>query len=292
MINYIKMDLFRLFKSVSFYVCSLVLLIMISATISEVRVIEREGKEQGMEEAVNNADTKETGFFTASYEGEEKEEIVLGGVSVAPLIVAEKGTLSSCMNSLYSGNVIQFVVLLIISIFICNEFASGYIKNTIMIPKHRWIFNISKLVTAFVVILVENIIAILSFVFAIRFIFKNMVIGDIKQLMGYLALETILLLGMSALVLLVCHFVRSRVVGIIFALLMGLQVVAVPIIGVFCMVLEYKFEKVCKFLLTLTANTIAPGLGHQAVMEVLALGIGTLVVYTLFSNLVLSNKDI
>lgn len=281
MINYIKMDLFRLFKSLSFYICSAGLLLMIIMTISEVRAIEKTGREQWVEEAGINENDEE-----------DEDNIAICGVSVDSLKAADKGTLSGCMNSLYSGNAIASVVLLIVSIFICNEFSGGYIKNTITIPKHRWYFNISKLVTALVVIVIENIIAILAFMFAIKFLFKEIIIGDITQLIGYLALETLLLLGMSAIIILICNIVRSKAAGIVCSLLLGMQVVILPIIFVFCNLLKFEQAKVVKFLLTMTSSSIVPNPGRQVTIETLALGAGALLIYTLLSNLVISKKDI
>lgn len=281
MINYIKMDLFRLFKSVSFYVCSAVLLLMIGMTILEVRSIEKTGREQWMEEA-GVSETKD----------DPKDEIVVGGVGIDSLKVADEGTVGGCMNAIYNGNVMAFIVLLIVSIFICNEYSGGYIKNTITIPKYRWYFNISKLVTASVVIVIENILAVLAFILATKFVFKDVVIGDITQLIGYLALEALLLLGMAAIVMLICNIIRSKAVGIIFSLLMAFQVVVFPILIVCCTFLKFKYETVAKFLMTLASKNIAPGLGRQTVIETLALAAGALLIYTLLSNLVISKKDI
>lgn len=271
-----------MFKSVSFYVCTIIFLIMIASTIAEVRSIEKEGQEQYKESVGSESDI----------ETEENGEEIRFGMSNDPSIIAESKTLGSCMNSVYNGQMIQFIILLIIGIFICNEFASGYIKNTITIPKHRWYFNISKLVTALIVIVVENVVALLAFVFSIRFVFRDVRIGDIKSLASYLALETLLLLGMAALTLLVCNILRNKVVGVTFALLMGFQIVIVPVVLVFCMLLKYKIETVSKFLLTMTAGSITPGLGKQSIIETLVLGISTVLIYTVVSNLVISKKDV
>lgn len=251
---------------------------MIIMTISEIRAIEKTGREQWVEEA-------------GISENNEEDDIICG-VAVDSLEAADRGTLSGCMYSLYSGNVIASIVLLILSIFICNEFSGGYIKNTITIPKHRWYFNISKLVTALVVIVMENIIAILAFLFAIKFLFKNIIIGDVTPLIGYLALETLLLLGMSSIIILICNIVRSKTAGIVCSLLLGMQVVILPIIVVFCNLLNFEYGKVVKFLLTLTATSIAPEPGRQVIIETLALGAGAPLIYTLLSNLVISKKDI
>lgn len=269
-----------MFKSVSFYVCTIIFLIMMTSTITGVRALEKEGLKQ------------ESAGYESDIETEENEEEIMLGVGSDPLIIAEGKTLGSCMNSVYSGQMIQLIILLIIGIFICNEFSSGYIKNTITIPKHRWYFNISKLVTALIVIVVENVVALLAFVFSIRFLFRDVRIGDIKPLVSYLALETLLLLGMVALTLLVCNILRNKVVGVTFAFLMGCQIVILPVLLVFSMLLKYKVETVSKFLLTMTSGIITPGLGKQSIIETLVLGISTVLIYTVASNLIISKKDV
>lgn len=284
MINYIKMDLFRLFKSVSFYVWSVILIFMTCLTIAEVKDIER-GKEEYKEQTVGVE-------ITYDEQDEEEEMRVSVGMYVDSLSIVEKGTLSGCIQSAYNGNVMIFIVLLIVSIFICNEFSNGYVKNVITIPKYRWYANISKLVTAFVVILIENIIEILVFLFAIKFVFKNVVIGDIAPLAGYLGLEMLMLLGLSSVVLLVSNTMRSKVAGIIAGLLIGLQIILFPIFSVLCGVLKYDVDNVAKYFMSATIGRIVPGMEMKAVMETLVLGIGATLVYTVLSNLVVSKNDV
>lgn len=51
-----------------------------------------------------------------------------------------------------------YMLLIIVALFVCNDFSGGYIKNTINIPKHKWYANISKMVVATVVFMIQNII--------------------------------------------------------------------------------------------------------------------------------------
>ena len=291
MINYIKMDLFRLFKSTSFQICTLILIFMIGTFIVELRDIEKNGLNGYEENSGFSVESSEEETSEDSEDADEEENMMMG-LTFDSVALSKNVTLSECMKTFYGGGVITFFVLLIMSIFVCNEFSNGFIKNTITIPKHRWYLNLSKLVVAFVVILIENVIAILSFVIAICFILKNAEIGDISPLLGYMGLETLLLLGIFAVVLCICNLTKSMTASITCSIMLAMQMIAGILSVIIVKIFPKSYDHIHKFLMTLAVRIISPEMGRTAVLETLALAIAGIVGYTLLSSFIISKKDV
>lgn len=282
MINYIKMDLFRLFKSKSFYICTMVFMFLTASSIMEIRTIEKEGLEnyygedyEEIKESVESGDTIEMGITYDSV------ELLVDGI-----------TLRSCISANYSGSVIILMILLLFSIFICGEYTTGYIKNTITLPKHRWYFNVSKLVTALVVFLIENLIAMGMFVFSIYCIFDKASVGDLGSLGTYLVLQMFLTLGLCAFMIMICNLFKSTTLNVVMAILVAVQVLTMPVIAILCQGLKFKYTTVSKFFMSVTTRTLPLNITGRAATETLALGIVGIIGYMILSNILITKKDI
>lgn len=279
MINYIKMDLFRLFRSISFYVCMGILMLLVISQIADARKIEKRGEK----------------YFTSEetlQEDEDDDTITIGMTSDGEEIIRNGIDLSSCFGSVYSGSVFTFMMLILFTIFVCSEYSSGYIKNTITIPHHRWYFNISKLVTGFVIIIMENIMVIGMYLFALKFIFDNGRIGDLSVFVKYFGVQIFLSLGLCAFVIMVCDFFRSNTISIIIAIAASIQLLTAPVYYVLCGMFGMKYLTVSKFFVSTMTRMLPLNIDNRLLIEVLALGILATIVYTFFSNIIIRKKDI
>lgn len=279
MINYIKMDLFRLFRSISFYVCTLILMLLVASQIADARTIEKQGED----------------YFTNEYteEIDEDEDTIMIGVTTDGGEIIRNGIdLISCICSVYSGSIFAFIIFILFTIFVCGEYTSGYIKNTITIPRHKWYFCISKLVTGFVIVIIENIIVINMYMFSIKFVFNNGRIGDWGAIGKYLGLQVLLSLGLCAFVIMVCSIFRSNSVSIVIIIAAIIQLLTAPVYYVLCGMCGIKYKTVSKFFMTTVTRLLPAYISNRTLSEVLVLGIMGTVVYTLISNIVVSKKDI
>lgn len=279
MINYIKMDLFRLFRSISFYICTAILIILVLSQIADARDIEKLGGQY-----FTNEDTQVV--------DEEDDTIIIGMTSDGEEIIRNGIDLASCLHSAYSGSVLTFIILILFTIFVCGEYTSGYIKNTIAIPEHRWYFNVSKLVTGFVIIIIENIIIVNMYLFAIKFIFSKGKIGDLGVFGTYLGLQILLSLGLCAFVIMVCDIFRSNSISIIIAICASIQLLTAPIYYVLCGMLDIKYEIVSKFFISTITRLLPLEISNKTLIEVLALGILGTIAYTIIGNIVINKRDI
>jgi ABC-type transport system involved in multi-copper enzyme maturation permease subunit len=261
---------------------------MVLSTISEIRYIDKTENHEYQSDEYDDKDSD-------SEQDYEDDTINIGistGVIESTIENENDFTLVDCVSTNYTGSVMTFIVLLIMSIFVCNEYSSGYIKNTIMIPKHRWYANISKLVTAFIVIVIENIVAIILFVFSLLVIFKNGSIGNIVVLCKYLSLQILLNLGLCAFIIMVCNLFRSKSVSIVIAISVAIQLITLPVLGIFCDLMGVKYSIVSKFLMSIKSRVLPIDITGRVAIETLILGIGGIAVYTVLSNIIIKMKDI
>lgn len=279
MINYIKMDLFRLFRSISFYVCMGILMILVFSQIMDARDIQKEG-----ENYFANEETLQ--------EDEDDDTIMIGMTSDGEEIIRNGIDLISCFASGYSGSVIIFILMILFTIFVCSEYSSGYIKNTITVPHHKWYFNISKLVTGFVIILIENILIISMYLFALKFVFDKGRIGDLSVFAKYFGVQVLLSLGLCAFVIMVCDFFRSNTISIIIAIGTSIQLLTSPLLYILCGMCHIKYSTVSKFFVSMMTRMLPLNINNRLLIEVLALGILATIVYTFFGNIIIRKKDI
>lgn len=284
MLNYIRMDLFKLFRSKAFYILTIIFLLMNLMTIRELRLTEHD--------VISEADMEQHGFSVTDSDGEEIVG-VNAGVSVDTTSVVLKGiTLESCMTTLYSGNLILFILVLIVTNIVCNDFATGFIKNTITIPRHRWYANISKLAVSAVAIVIENVLAAIMFVISIELVFDKAEIGNLTFMFRYLGIEMLLTLAILALIIFIGNLTKSRTITIIIGVMVAMQMITglivVPISGLF----KVNAEKLMKAFITMRATALQPDASVHTMLECVAMaGIG-IIVYMLLSNITLSKKDI
>ncbi len=281
MINYIKMDLFRMFRSISFYVCTLIFVFMVAATISDVRYIEKKGLKEYL------GDDYE--YYMSNNEDDDTVEIGIG--SDGADIAVNGVNLISCISSSYTGSQLIFMVILFICIFVSGEYSTGYIKNTIVIPRYRWYFNISKLVTALVVAVIENVIAIIMFVYSIYFIFDNGEIGNVIPVVKYLFLQMLMALGLCAFVIMACDIFKSKSVCIIIAICMVMQLFTVPVLYI-AKLFNIKYSLVNKFLMSITTRILPLDISNKVFIETFMLGVLGTVVYTFIGSMFINKKDI
>ncbi len=274
MFRYIKMDLYKLLKSKFFYICMIVFLALIALSVVEIRDIEKDVL-AGREVQISDSDT----YYTTGI-GPNAYKVVGDGINLKNLI-----------NMTYGGNMMLLMALITLVLLLCSDYSAGYIKNTIVIPKYRWYTNISKIVSAFIIMTAENILAVFSYLWCIKFYFKSAAIGEVKGLGQYLAVEMILYLGLAALFIFVCDLTQSKATGISLGVLVSCQLVGTLIMVLIGEVFNIKPKTTVKLIISFVQSDLMAGMSRSVCKEALILGGVALLVYTTFANIVVSKKD-
>lgn len=300
MINYIKMDLYKLFKGKALYICMLIFLGLLSISVIEMKDMEKEeeynisGITLTIEEKDNNSDV-DNEMLQGIKEGIEDGQNVSypnTGIGMDTESVVNEGiTLGGWMRAIYSGNLMINILLIVMAIFICNDFSGGFIKNTINIPKHKWYVNFSKIVSAMVVFLMQNIIGISVYLFAREFVFKASKIGEIKEVLIYILVEMLLYMGIVSIIMFVCNVTRSKAAGIISGMIISIQLISSTVSVLLDKIFDVENTKTMKMFMSSMATMLKPDMNTELMRNAIVLGILGVFVWFTLSNIAITKKD-
>lgn len=301
MINYIKMDLYKLFKGKALYICMLIFLGLLSISVIEMKDMEKEeeynisGITLTIEEKDNNSDV-DNEMLQGIKEGFEEGQNVSypnTGIGMDTESVVNEGiTLGGWMRAIYSGNLMINILLIVMAIFICNDFSGGFIKNTINIPKHKWYVNFSKIVSAMVVFLMQNIIGISVYLFAREFVFEASKIGGIKEVLIYILIEMLLYMGIVSIIMFVCNITRSKAAGIISGMIISIQLISASASVLLDKFFDVENTKTMKMFMSSMATMLTPDMNTGLMKEAIGLGVVGIFIWFTLSNVVITKKDI
>lgn len=268
MLNLIRMDLRHLYRSKSIYICFGILAFTSLLTF-------------GIFFILSNPDIQkillEHGATITATSGEVKE--VLGTTSL----------LSLFHQTNISGGFFSVVTSILMSLFICTDFDSGFIKNIIAVHENKWDYILSKMTSISIVnliFLVGSYVLVLglNLVFGSLFHYSNIV-----DTLFYLFCVWILANGFCALTLLVCMITRSKAAGAASAFIMssGLIVMIVKtVLGLF------GAGEIMDYTLYLNLATCPLKYKGPESLRPIIVGVVFLIIYTVISKLVLAKKDI
>ena len=268
MFNLLRMDLYRMGRGKSLYVCLGILLMMTVATLYMVWLM---ATPQGQETAVS------IGMFTAEELAEEGD--VMAGVDT--LVMLRQIGLDGSMYNLVFG--------IWVMLFVCMDYQSGFIKNVMVVHQNRWNYVASKVMTA----------GIVSFCYlAAQYVFvllMNKLLGDMApysafgDVLFYLTWAWLLTVAFAALTILVCVWTRSVAAGALTAVLLGTGAVQGPLYAILNMLHVGGWLKYTIY------HTLDQGPNHYAAprdLYVYAVGAGFLALYMAAAGMVLKKQDI
>lgn len=270
MLNLLRMDIRRMFRSKSFYVC---LIILCATTVFTFGLMYLMSSPAIMELAVQN-----NWPIAVLYEDPADIESILG-----------IDFLDMFHQTNISGGMLPLITAILASLFLCVEFDGGFIKNIMASHENKWDYILSKAITFSLVNLV-----CLAATFLLELL-MNLATGSIFP---YLPLQDTLLYLLSvwmivnafcALLLLIVMITRSVAAGIAGSIFLcsGLFVMILnSILGLFGLngIMNY----------TLYMNMAGCPMEFKGLGDFRGLIVGAafLILYTVISKLVLSRKDI
>ena len=268
MFNLLRMDLYRMKRGKSVYVCLGILLMGIVATLSLIWLV---ATPQGQQVAVN------IGMFTS----EDLAEV--------PDTMAGVDTLVMLRQTSLDGGVYNLVFGIWVMLFVCMDYQSGFIKNVMAVHQNRWNYVVSKIVTA----------GIVSFCYLIAqyvlVLIMNRLLGNMApcspfgDVLFYLTWAWLLTVAFAALTILVCVWTRSVAAGTLTAVLLGTGTVQGPLYALLNMVHAGGWMKYTIY------HTLDLGPNHYAApadLYVYVVGVGFLVLYAVVAGIVLRKQDI
>lgn len=268
MFNLLRMDLYRVRRSKSVYICFGILL---AATVSFFGLLWLMAMPKGQELAIR------IGMLTAE-EAAESASILKG---VDSLVMFRQTCLDGGM---YSATFGVWVML-----FVCADFQSGFIKNIMALYQNRWYYVGSKIMTTGIVNFCYLILHLL-FTLLVNRLFGNMVpYADLGDYVFYMSWAWFVTTAFAVLVVLLCVLTRSTAAGAIGVVLLGSGAVVMPLYRILDMFHIGSWLKHSIYL------TLAMGPGEYTAwkdLHVYAVGAGFLILYTVVTGIVLRRQDI
>ena len=202
MFNLLRMDLYRLKRSRSVYICFAILLVISIICFWFVWMATTPG---GLTFAakIGIAETRRDDSFSA---GDYDSLLMFREIAM-------------------DGGGYSVILGILVALFVCLDFQSGFLKNIMSLHRYRWKYVISKVITA----------GILSFLYlTLQYAFcilLNLLFGHLAPFTGfrdilfYLTNAWINTTAFSALIIMVCFFTRSITAGVLTTFLLASGIV-------------------------------------------------------------------
>lgn len=285
MANIFRMDMYRLVRSVSFWVGLAVLIATTIIATFSIWYISSPEYAELMKQAIDSGAT-----VTATVGGSEAEMAEV--VALSDLFM-HMDLLEYLGSMQLSGGVLALIVVLIVTLFVSGDFETGFSKNVFTAQRSRVSYFISKSLTALVIAVVYFVITMIASFIAAQLAGFDLTISPISEIVSWSLLVILILWAMSMMVTLVCWVFRSKVAAVVW----GIAVTA-GLIGQALQLLLALFPG-CEFLIdyTLMSSLVTLGGGIYSIessdiVRVLCVGIGFFVVYSALSIVSLKKKDV
>ncbi len=268
MLNLLRMDLYRMLRSKSVYICLAILLMMVMVSLGMVSLV---ATPQGQEMAV------ERGIFTA--EDLAQTEDILQGVDTL-LMLRQTGM---------DGGMYNLIFGIWVMLFVCMDYQSGFMKNLMAIHQNRWNYVASKILTAGIVSLCYLVLQ------CIAVLMMNRVLGNVVpytsfgDMLFYLTWAWLLTVAFASMIILVCVWTRSVAAGTLAAVLLGTGMVVGPLYALLNMLHVGGWLRYTIYF----SLSMGPGhYGSLADLYVYLVGGGFLILYAAAAGIVLRKQDL
>lgn len=267
MFNLLRMDLYRIIRSKSLYVCFGILLFMTFISFG-------------------------LWFLVATPQGLE----MAAGLGLKVEVMGRPAELLEDVDFLrlfrqigLDGGSYSTILGIWVMLFVCADFQSGFIKNVMALYQNRWNYIGSKVLAAAIV---NGCYLILHLVFALLFnqLFGRVVPGtNWTELMFYLGWAWLVTTAFASFLILVCVLTRSVAAGAVAAIVFGSGMAAVLLYSLFDLL------NLADWLQYTIYMTLAAGPGKYGTLGDLypyATGVGFLALYGILAGIVMKKRDI
>ncbi len=291
MFNMIKAETKRLFKSKSFLVAIGIYLLIYGFYFYMLTSLQSQSMDsQAPKESINATQENEVGFsnesgFYVSIDTNEFQEGMNEGMN------STENTLPISLNEIVRDLSISLGVLVfgiyLIS-FICNEYSSGYIKNTVMLEGGRSSVIISKLAVSAIISLLVIIFNYIAGAIIGNIFLDNFIIESPKKLISFASIIFILSLALYSLVIFICTVTRNKVTSIITFFLIVSDICTSLLSKIFDLL---HIPSAINYTLTYFFSASSE-IYRDFAIRILYMSIIYILVYNIFNVIILKKRDI
>lgn len=286
MSNFLRMDLYRLVRSESFWAMLIVVAVMSAISMGMLWWVSTPYFAESM------AAMPGSGMTLGVTDG-SSTSVDMAETAAAVSQIVGTTMLRNYGNMWISGGALAMIIGIFVALFLSSEFERGFAKNIFTAQTNRFAFFVSK---ALVILLATVVFVAFSFALqalGVAVLALPVEIPPLSDAVIWLGLVVLVLFALQMIVALIVWLTRRVVAGVLAAILLAGGIVMQLISPLFALVPALKH--VPDFLLSGCMSSLAQatdiagplGVGHVAMV-----GVAFLVVYSVASIIVLKKRDI
>ena len=216
MLNIIKMDLYKMFKSKSFYLLNIILLsISLFIGILTAKTIMMDYKEaQDSNISWSGEDTLSSNDpLLTEKEYYEMQDGMVADMDVEELIIIQ-----------YSYGIATILLTIFLATIVCSELDTGFIKNVIPLKNSRYSLIVSKNIVALLFIIIQVGVSLVGSIASTIMIYGKVNIIDVNGLIIYLGAQVLLRIAFASLIILISYLFKSKATTMSIGIMLALNV--------------------------------------------------------------------
>lgn len=204
MLNMIRMELFRMFKTKSLYVIwtifAVLMIVTTALTAGEMDAYSLEDRQQNYEYAM---------------EEQESGQVNLGMDVTPPTKPGEQVSVFDMFFANIKGKAVAVFMIIFTILYSTADVTSGFVKNIAGQVKNRGLIVCAKAVCLFLYTVLTMMLFFIVQAVANKLFFHEVILGDKRTFALYFLLQTILHFALLMIVMCIALVVRNNVVSIV-----------------------------------------------------------------------------
>ncbi len=289
MLNVIKMDLYRMIKTKSFYVILMIIVVfmlfgsyMIDQDLSTLKEMAKDAELQTDQAAGNGADTDKNVNLGISFD--------------ATPLMQDNITLLDEASVMLSSAILLFFTGIFAVLFVCGENSTGFIKNIISCTKKRRYVILSKTVVMSIFVVLETIILLIALSIGSS-IFHNSVSMKLSlsfRFLQYVGLQCLLHIAFAIIIIMISVIVRSTAISMMISigLSSGLGSLIISYLSMLKIGSFHVGENLVKYFVTTNVQALTSQFTKDMGIRVLMVSLAAILLYNIISCVVMDKRDI
>ncbi len=298
MINLIKMETLRLFKSRGTYIAMVVLMLMSLMFIGmdcfvgnfTVETEGVEGTSELSEDEFEQLEVEQEESESNDLSEDETDDGLVLGFSVGGYSRNSDVSFTDFLAEILSSGIFLMFTGIIAAGMVCNRYKSGFQKNLSIYSQRKWkialAVNFPILVFSAIVILVETLI---HFVFYALY-FEQFSLGGAGTLISYLLMQILLNYAFTALIICLAELTRSKAACVTITCLLAMGT-GVNISSLLDSILKWDSFSLTEHSLVYCLRTLPTSFDRGTWLVAIAVALLWIVVYNAISAAIVSNRD-
>ncbi len=290
MLNLIKMDIYRMFHSLSTWVIlvmtvGLAVFAVIATNLDLEAIAEAAVAQETSADGEENQENADDNTIYIGIQSQTDPSWVNGRIETGELLATQ----------IQSGLLVLLCVI-ITAIFSCADTKSGYIKNIAGQLHNRGLLAVSKIISMAVLTLIMMVVFSLSVILTGLLLWQGkMYVGDAGAVLPVLGTQYLLHVGFCALVLLLCTLTKSSAVG----MSAGIVLMIGLLTPVYSMI-NYVFHQIngrwnfdiTRYMLEGNMAVVGPGASSNVLIHASLVGAVFILAGTVLAVVILKKRDV